>query len=160
MSLLPNALVVLFDGRRAYWGYTDETGKVILSGVPAGNYKLAIIKEEYLGYVGDVVVDEDESISVTLTKPTGAIELRDGVALSVSEMTIRNMIMEVFDTRAIRDPEFHFRLTKMFYNQEVTPHILMTLQGKNQVIKFEVEHEVEEILKAESPKVKLEVENG
>jgi len=69
MSLLPNALVVLFDGKRAYWGYTDETGKVILSGVPAGNYKLAIIKEEYLGYVGDVVVDEDKSISVTLTKP-------------------------------------------------------------------------------------------
>jgi len=69
MSLLPNALVVLFDGKRAYWGYTDETGKVILSGVPPGSYKLAVLKEGYYGYVADVVVDEDESISVTLTKP-------------------------------------------------------------------------------------------
>ena len=160
MSLLENALVVLFDGKRAFWAYTDETGKVNLTGIPPGDYKLAVIKEGYIGYVADISITEDTSTSITLTKPTGAVELRDGVALSVSEMTLRNMIMEVFDTRAIRDPEFHFRLTKMFYNQEVTPHILMTLQGKNQVIKFEVEHEVEEILKTESPIVKVEVGNG
>jgi len=69
MSLIENALVVLFDGRRAYWGYTDETGKVSLSGIPPGSYKLAVLKEGYYGYVADVVVDEDESFSITISKP-------------------------------------------------------------------------------------------
>jgi len=159
MSLLPNALVVLFDGRRAYWAYTDAEGKVILSGIPPGDYKLAVIAEGYIGYVGDISITEDTSTSITLTKPTGAVELRDGVALSVSEMTIRNMIIEVFDTRAIRDPEFHFRLTKMYYNPLVSFSFIMTLQGVNQVIKNIVKLEAEEILKAESPIVKVEAEN-
>ena len=69
MSLIENALVVLFDGQRAYWGYTDETGKVSLSGIPPGSYKLAVLKEGYYGYVADVVVDEDESLSITISKP-------------------------------------------------------------------------------------------
>ncbi len=69
MSLIENALVVLFDGKRAYWGYTDETGKVNLSGIPPGNYKIAVIAEDYLGYAGDVVVDSDKSITITLSKP-------------------------------------------------------------------------------------------
>jgi len=73
MSLIENALVVLFDGKKAYWGYTDETGKVSLSGVPPGSYKLAVLKEGYYGYVADVVVDEDESLSITLSKPPVAI---------------------------------------------------------------------------------------
>ena len=73
MSLIENALVVLFDGRRAYWGYTDETGKVSLSGIPPGSYKLAVLKEGYYGYVADVVVDEDESFSITISKPPEVI---------------------------------------------------------------------------------------
>jgi len=158
MSLLENALVVLFDGKRAFWAYTDETGKVNLTGIPPGDYKLAVIKEGYIGYVGDISITEDTSTSITLTKPTGAVELRDGVALSVSEMTIRNLLLEIFDTRGDGKPQYLLRLVKMFYRNLVSYPEMLLKQGVSSVYKEEFSHQVEEILLSESPKFVLEVE--
>jgi len=69
MLALENALVVLFDGNRAYSAYTDENGKVSFPNVIAGTYKIIVYKEDYITAYGEVEVTEDKSLSFTLTKP-------------------------------------------------------------------------------------------
>jgi len=67
MGLLKDALVVLFDGRRAYHGYTDSSGQIKLENVIAGNYKIIIVKDGYIHYEGEITVDEDKSVNITLS---------------------------------------------------------------------------------------------
>jgi len=67
MSFIENALVVLWDGKRAYSGYTDKNGTLQLDNVIAGTYKYLVYKEGYLSSYGEITVDSDKSISVTLT---------------------------------------------------------------------------------------------
>jgi len=67
MGLLENALVVLFDGKRAYHGYTDSSGQITFSNVVAGTYQVVIVKNGYKHYLGTITVDEDKTVDITLS---------------------------------------------------------------------------------------------
>jgi len=76
MSALENALVVLFDGKRAYWVYTDSNGQASFTNVVAGTYQYVVIKDGYIHEHGTLTVNTDKTVNVTLTEavePTQAL---------------------------------------------------------------------------------------
>ena len=80
MGLIENALVVLWDGKRAYWGLTDSNGNLQLKNVIAGTYKYVVYKEGYASAYGELVVDSDKTVEVTISEVppfyfTGVVDL-------------------------------------------------------------------------------------
>jgi len=67
MGLLENALVVLFDGKRAYWGHTNSSGQLVLPNVIAGTYKIVVVRDGYIYYEGEIKVDADKTVNITLS---------------------------------------------------------------------------------------------
>ena len=131
MSLIENALVVLFDGNRAYHAYTDSEGKVTFTGVPSGTYKVIVYKEGYGAEYGEVVVNEDKSIEFYIAKPTGVLERIDGVARYMLNLTKGNMLLELLDPSAHGTPEVKYVIKRQKLYAYSKVYYVITPQGKN-----------------------------
>jgi len=131
MSVLENALVILFDGHRAYYAYTDSSGKVTFPNVIAGTYKVVVVKENYLHAYGEVEVTEDKTLSFTLSKPLGMIERVDGVAKYELNLLKGNMFLEFFNpfTTGTPSKDVYVR-SPTFYTYPKTP-LILTKEGVN-----------------------------
>ena len=84
MGLIENALVVLWNGKRAYWGLTDSEGKLQLKNVIAGTYKYMVYKDGYACEYGELIVDGDKAVTVTISKIppyyfTGVVNLVESI---------------------------------------------------------------------------------
>ncbi|RLE48635.1 MAG: hypothetical protein DRJ18_01595 [Candidatus Methanomethylicota archaeon] len=159
MSLLENALVVLFDGNRAYHAYTDSEGKVTFIGVPSGTYKVIVYKEGYGAEYGEVVVNEDKSIEFYITKPVGVLERIDGVGRYILNLTKGNMLLEFFDTKYQGIPEVKFIIMLMKVGGYGRVPYVMTLQGESIKIQSLMEVEAIEINTSFENKLSVEVKN-
>jgi len=131
MSVLENALVILFDGHRAYYAYTDSSGKVTFPNVIAGTYKVVVVKEDYLHAYGEVEVTEDKTLSFTLSKPLGMIERVDGVAKYELNLSKGNMFLEFFNPFITGTPEKELYIRKASFYFYPKTLLILTKIGTN-----------------------------
>ena len=66
---LPNALVIVIrsDKRWAFYGYTDENGRIEIT-LPPGKYDIWVFKEKYSLHHQVEVIDRDKVKTITLEK--------------------------------------------------------------------------------------------
>jgi len=107
---LPDALVVLFDRKRAYHGYTDSSGKIIFSNVIAGTYSVIVVKDGYKHYVGSIIVDTDKTVNITLT-PIPVYKAYEDVTLDMPTIN--------YETNVFSGQEKAFNMPTVTFEYEV-----------------------------------------